>query len=79
MCDNEVKIDSLVSRTPGSRDSPVSRTLWRRDSPGSRTPAGFLIFGKYWFDPSLKGTVPRDFLYPVFFTNQLLLVPLEMP
>jgi len=26
----------------------------------------------------LKGTVSRDFLYPVFFTNQLLLVPLEM-
>ena len=28
----------------------------------------------FWF----KGTVSRDFLYPVFFTNQLLLVPLEM-
>ena len=25
-----------------------------------------------------KGTVSRDFLYPVFFTNQLLLVLLEM-
>ena len=26
----------------------------------------------------LKGTVSRDFLYPVFFPKQLLLVPLEM-
>jgi Reverse transcriptase (RNA-dependent DNA polymerase) len=26
-----------------------------------------------------KGTVPRDFLYSVFFINQLLMVPLEVP
>ena len=26
----------------------------------------------------LKGTVSRDFLYPVFFINQFILVPLEM-
>ena len=25
-----------------------------------------------------KGTVSRDFLYPVFFINQFILVPLEM-
>ena len=28
--------------------------------------------------PMLKGTVSRDFLYPVFFINQFILVPLEM-
>ena len=43
MCDNEVKIDSLVSRTNldllriAICDSPVSRTHWSRDSPVSRT------------------------------------------
>ena len=33
----QVKIDSPVYRTPGSRDSPVSRTLWSRDSLVTRT------------------------------------------
>ena len=30
-------------------------------------------------DVFLKGTVSRDFLFLVFFTKQLLLVPIEMP
>ena len=31
-----------------------------------------------WTNFYVKGAVSRDFLYPVFFTNQLLLVPSEM-
>ena len=43
-------------------------TVSRDFSPGDQTTSP---------DP-FKGTVSRDFLYSVFFTNQLLLVPLDM-
>ena len=65
MCDNEVKIDS-----------PVSRTLWSRDSPVSRTPESFSIFRKY--DSPVSRTLwSRD--SPVSRTNLDLLWKYDSP
>ena len=37
-----------------------------------------LDYGNKCVRTILKGTISRDFLYPVFFINQFILVPLEM-